>query len=388
MYFRISICRFFHLKTAKKISDVLLWRHKEKQTSTVSFALTVICFKPEELLQQRNDFIMKQKITIQEIADMAGVAKSTVSRYLNNGYVSKEKAALIDKVITQTGYKSNFFAKRLKTKNSKLIGIVMPRLDSYSAGKLLAGFNFILQQLDYQVLILVSNLQVSQEVANIRQLIQQGVDGIIVQSIAITDEHISIVRDASIPIIFTGQNHPDITYLKVNDYAAGHVMGTYIAHLHHKNTVYLGVSPLDVAVGQNRRQGFIDGFLASQPQGRVHFVETDFTFDLAYTKGKKVLAYKPTAVVCATDNIALGFLRYLHEKNISVPQDISLAGFGGYPYSNVSYPSLTTISFDYKHLGAKTAEKLLLMLQNIEVKSEFDNNMIFITQESTQAIKK
>ena len=94
---------------------------------------------------------MTQKLTIQDIANLAGVAKSTVSRYLNNGYVSKEKAMLIDKVIRETGYKSNFFAKRLKTKQSKLIGIVMPRLDSFSAGKLLTGFNIILQQMGYYV---------------------------------------------------------------------------------------------------------------------------------------------------------------------------------------------------------------------------------------------
>lgn len=329
---------------------------------------------------------MKQKVTIQDIADMAGVAKSTVSRYLNNGYVSKEKAALIDKVIEKTGYKSNFFAQRLKTKNSRLIGIVMPRLDSFSASKLLAGFNLILQQEDYQVLILVSDLQIAKEIANIRQLIQQGVDGIIVQSIAITDDHLSIVKNASIPIIFTGQSHDKVTYLKVNDMKAGHIMGNYIAHLNHDNVVYLGVSDRDIAVGIKRRQGFIDGFMSANPKGTVHFVETDFSFDLAYTKGSEVLAFNPTAVVCATDNIALGLLRYMHEKNIKVPQQISLAGFGGYPYSNISYPSLTTISFDYKHLGAKTADKLLMMLKGTKVQSEFDNNLIFITQESTQKI--
>lgn len=329
---------------------------------------------------------MNKKITIQEIATMAGVAKSTVSRYLNNGYVSKEKAALIDKVITQTGYKSNFFARRLKTKNSKLIGIVMPRLDSFSASKLLAGFNSILQKEDYQVLILVSDLQIDKEIANIRQLIQQGVDGIIVQSIAITKEHLSIVKNASIPILFTGQSHPDTTYLKVNDVKAGHIMGEYIASLNHKNVAYLGVSPLDIAVGVDRYKGFADTFLSIIPDGKIHFIETDFNFDTAYKKGNEVLFYKPTAVICATDNIALGLLRYLHEKNIKVPQDISLTGFGGYSYSKVSYPSLTTISFDYKYLGAKTAEKLLSMLHGNAVQSEFDNNMVLLTQESTRKI--
>ena len=329
----------------------------------------------------------EQKITIQDIADKAGVAKSTVSRYLNNGYISEEKAAVIDKVIQQTGYRENFFAKRLKTKHSRLIGIVMPRFDSYSAGKLLTGFNAVLEENGYQSLILLSDLQAKKEIADIRQLIGQGVDGIIVQSVGITDEHLKLAADTAIPLIFTGQSHPDVHYVKVNDYGAGSLMGEYIAKLGHDKAVYLGVSPRDVAVGQKRRQGFEDGFTAHNPHGSTAFVETDFSFDRAYEQGAEVMRHQPTAVVCATDNIALGLLRYLHENNIKVPQDISLAGFGGYPFGSVAYPSLTSLAFDYKYLGAKTAHKLLAMLRGKNVQSEFDDHMIFMTRESTRAVE-
>lgn len=327
---------------------------------------------------------MEKKITIQDIANLAGVAKSTVSRYLNNGYVSKEKATLIDKVIRETGYKANFFAKRLKTKESKLIGIVMPRLDSFSAGKLLTGFNLILERAGYQALILISELNTNKELANISQLIQQGVDGIIVDSINITPKHLKLLKQSNIPIIFTGQSHDQVIYIKVDDYTAGKIMGEYIASLQHQQTVFLGVTPKDKAVGQDRYEGFKQGFLTKNPQGTVIFVETDFNFDTAYNKGDNVMTHHPTAVICATDNIALGFLRYLHEHNLAVPQKISVAGFGGYPVGNISYPSLTSLAFDYKHLGAKTAKKLLAMLQGQPVNSEFDNNITLITRESTQ----
>ena len=330
---------------------------------------------------------MNKKITIQDIANMAGVAKSTVSRYLNGGYVSKEKTTILDKVISETGYKANFFAKHLKAKNSKLIGIVMSRVDSYSAGKLLAGINFILQKKGYQALILISELSQEKELDHILQLIEQGVDGIIVQSIGITKKHLKIVKDAQIPIIFTGQSHEEINFIKVDDKGAGKLMGEYIAKLNHQNVVYLGVSSKDIAVGENRYKGFIKGFKKNAPNGKVNFVKTDFSFEKAYAKGKEVVQNKPTAVVCSTDNIALGLLRYLHEHNIKIPQEISLAGFGGYPIGDVSYPSLTSLAFDYKHLGAKTAEKLLLMINGEQVHSEFDSNMLFLTRESTQKIE-
>ena len=183
---------------------------------------------------------------------------------------------LIDKVIRETGYKSNFFAKRLKTKQSKLIGIVMPRLDSFSAGKLLTGFNIILQQMGYQALILISELNSQKELDNISQLIQQGVDGIIVDSININDNHLKLINQANIPIIFTGQSHDKVNFIKVDDINAGKLMGEYIASLNHQQVVFLGVSPQDKAVGVDRYEGFKQGFLANNPQGKISFVQTDF----------------------------------------------------------------------------------------------------------------
>ena len=86
---------------------------------------------------------MGAKVTIKDVAELAGVSKSTVSRYLNHGYISLEKQKRVREAIEKTGFKSNFFAKRLKTQESKLIGIVLPRMDSVTVGKLLPLVLFI-----------------------------------------------------------------------------------------------------------------------------------------------------------------------------------------------------------------------------------------------------
>ncbi len=117
---------------------------------------------------------MEQKITIKDVAVLAGVSKSTVSRYLNHGYISLEKQEKVRRAIDETGFKSNFFAKRLKTKESKLIGIVLPRMDSVTVGKLLAGISRILDPAGYQGILLVSQLSGQKELENIRNLQQQG----------------------------------------------------------------------------------------------------------------------------------------------------------------------------------------------------------------------
>jgi LacI family transcriptional regulator, sucrose operon repressor len=329
---------------------------------------------------------MERKITIQDIADMVNVSKSSVSRYLNNGYVSKENADKIKIAIEKTGFQTNFFAKRLKTKRSKLIGIVLPRIDSVTVGKLLTGINRRLEEEQYQGLILSSELNVAKELANINNLHQQGVDGIIVNSIAITKRHIELMKSLEIPIVFTGQKSEFVNCVKVDDYQAGQIMGNYVKEKGHKKIVFLGVHEKDYAVGVERKQGFIDAVTNNNQGCNVHFVETGFSFTKAYDRGCEVLKYQPTAIVCATDNISLGIIRYLHEQQIKVPKQISVAGFGGYDVGTVSYPRLTTVAFDFDLIGVRIAQGILDLIEGKELVLNKDVPLQLIERESVMNI--
>ncbi|KAI3350177.1 LacI family DNA-binding transcriptional regulator [Clostridium botulinum] len=329
---------------------------------------------------------MKRKVTIQDIANMVNVSKSSVSRYLNNGYISEEKAKKIQEAIEKTGFETNFFAKRLKTKNSKLIGIVLPRVDSVTVGKLLTGINRALDKNDYQGIILISELDIEKEISNINNLYQQGVDGIIINAMAITKEHIQLVNKLNIPIMFTGQKSDYVNYMKIDDYEAGNIMGDYFKKNGHKRVVFLGVDEWDIAVGIDRKKGFIDEFNKNNLNSDVKFIETDFSFKKAYEKAKEAVDYKPTAIVCATDNICLGVLRYLHENNIRVPEDISIAGFGGYDIGSVSYPTLTTVAFDYELIGEKTAQGILDLINEKDINKDDNSSLKLIERESVRKI--
>ena len=95
---------------------------------------------------------MWKKININEIAKLAGVSRATVSRYLNNGYVSEEKRNIIAKVIEDTGYIPSAQARILRTKKSKLIGVIIPKLDSQSISREILGINEALSKEGYQIL--------------------------------------------------------------------------------------------------------------------------------------------------------------------------------------------------------------------------------------------
>jgi len=330
---------------------------------------------------------MDRKVTIQDIANMVNVSKSSVSRYLNNGYVSEENAKKIKEAIEKTGFQTNFFAKRLKTKRTGLIGIVIPRIDSVTVGKFLNGFNKKLEENNYQGIILISELDIEKELANINSLHQQGVDGIVINSMAITKKHIELISKLSIPTIFTGQKNEFTNCIKIDDYEAGQIMGNYIKSMGHKSIAYLGVNEWDKAVGVDRKNGFIHAVKENNPECDVKFIETDFSFINAYSKASEVLEYKPTAIVCATDNICLGILRYLHENNIKVPEEVSVAGFGGYDIGTVSYPTLTTVAFDYELIGMKTAQGILDLIEGKELEENNETLLRLVERESVKSIK-
>ncbi|WP_294404020.1 LacI family DNA-binding transcriptional regulator [uncultured Clostridium sp.] len=331
---------------------------------------------------------MRQKVTIQDIANMVNVSKSSVSRYLNNGYVSEENAKKIKEAIEKTGFETNFFAKRLKTKRSGLIGIVIPRINSVTGGELLTGINRRLEENNYQGIILISELSIEKELANIRSLSQQGVDGIIVNSISITKEHIKLINRLNIPVIFTGQESEYVNSIKIDDYKAGSVLGTYFKEKGHKKVVFAGVTEDDEAVGIERKKGFIESFEKDNEGCSVEFVETGFSFKKSYEMASEILKYKPTAVACATDNICLGILRYLHENNIKVPEEVSVAGFGGYEISSVTYPALTTVAFNYQLTGEKTAQGILDLIEGKELDEKSEIPLNLIERESVGDLKK
>lgn len=324
------------------------------------------------------------KVTIQDIANMVGVSKSTVSRYLNGGYVSEDTASRISEAVEKTGYRLNFFAKRLKSKNSEIIGVVISRFDSYTAGKILKSLNKKLEEKGYQILILSSELDKKKELECIEKLYQQGVDGIVVMSFEITKDDISVANKLNIPIVYTGQSNNLLKCVKLDDRRAGRILGDYIKDQGHRNIVFLGVNEKDKAVGIERKEGFYEAF--NNIDCNISFIETDFSFNKAYEVSKEVIKQKPTAVIGATDNIILGFVRYAFEKGYSIPEDFSVAGFGGYDVGLAVHPTITTVNIDYEAIGRKAADVVVASIELDEVIEDTEIKLELIKRHSVKKV--
>lgn len=303
-------------------------------------------------------------VTINDIAKKAGVAKSTVSRYLNNGSISKETRKKIEEIIKETGYTPNAFARSLKAQNTNMLGVIIPRLNSASTNEVLEGIDAQARELGYQLVITNSDQNPKRELENIQTLATQKVEGIIMLARYITEEHITLINQAKIPFLFIGQAIDSIHSMIHADYEAGHMIGSHVVELGHEEILYIGVPKYDQSVGINRKQGFLDAVNQNESI-KVEVLETSFSRKDAYEKARDVLPHmKATYVACATDNIAVAFLKAANELGLSVPEDFSLSGFGGYHSTSYVTPSITTVSYPYETLGVEAVRKIHLLINN------------------------
>lgn len=311
--------------------------------------------------------MVDKKITMSDIAKIAGVGKSTVSRYFNDGYVKEETRAKIKKVIDDYNYQPNALAKILKAKQSKMLGIITASLDSPTSSRMMMALDEYVRNEGYIPIIINTNHNESRELQSIESLWKLKVDGIILLATEITRAHRDLEKKIDIPMIFVGQEYDEGISIIYDDYHAGYDVGEYVVKKGHQNIVYLGIEPWDKAVGVTRKNGVLDA-LKDHNIKNVTILETDYSFDHARNMIRDYLDNKiPSVIICATDNHAMACYKEILERGLSMPDDISLVGFGGYEISSFITPSLTTIRFENEEAGCIAGRTLIDLIEEKEV---------------------
>lgn len=327
-------------------------------------------------------------MTINEIAALAGVSRTTVSRYLNNGYVSEEKRRVIQEVIDQTGYQPSVLAQNLRSKTTRYIGVIIPKINSDSISRMVYGIGEVLTSEGYQLLLGNTNNREQEELKYLELFKENHVDGIILIGTIFTPEHKKRLKSLAVPIVIAGQHLTGYSCVYSDDYHAAYEITELLAE---KGTCfgYLGATAKDKAVGQDRRQGFIDalkahGFSITEE----NMLEASFSIHSGYEQAVKLLTANPAidSLFCATDTIAIGALQYLRKCRRSVPADIQITGIGDSSNSQVCSPTLTTAHLYYKTIGMEAAKMLIEQLKYGEaaVNKEVKLGYQIIRRESTR----
>ncbi len=310
------------------------------------------------------------KYTMADIAKETGVAKSTVSRYFNGGYVKDETRKRIKEVVDRVGYEPSEAARNLKSKRTKLIGVVAPTLKSTVTGRQMTEIDNFLKKKGYSTLILNTDHDPSREIEAIEHLSSLRADGIILIATNISEAHQRLQKISRIPILALGQQFRGGTSVIYDDYEAGFEVGEYAKEMGHEDILYIGVSEYDEAVGIKRKKGVLDGLGLPKGATKVNMLETAFSYEDARKVIRSSLKkHVPTLIICATDQMALAALKEATDMGLSVPDDVSIIGFGGYEMSELVNPSITSVRFENEKAGEVAAATLLSMIEEEPVAS-------------------
>ncbi|UDI77881.1 LacI family DNA-binding transcriptional regulator [Staphylococcus taiwanensis] len=303
---------------------------------------------------------------ISDIAKLAGVSKSTVSRFLNDGSVSPQTKEKLSRIIAEHDYQPNQFAQSLRAEHTNIIGAIIPRMNSHAVDETVKGMVHICQQQQYQLLLNYTGLDINAEITALETFSRSKVDGIILMATTLTPQHLEVINKIDVPIILVGQSHPKLNSIIHDDYQAGWLMGDYIGQKKIKHVAFFGVSENDIAVGVKRKQGVLDGLQSYGIQPQTF--ETSFKYEEARQDVVNVLRDKDDFEVCigATDAIALAIHKYYSEHKIHSDK-VQIYGFGGDPMTQLVSPTIKTVKFNYFEAGTKAMSQLhdLIFSENV-----------------------
>ena len=305
-------------------------------------------------------------MNIAEIADMAGVSKTAVSRYFNNGYISEEKRDAIRRVVEETGYRPSVQAQTLRTRKTRMIGVIVPKIASASIGRIVEGLLSVLNRNGYQMLLAVTQNDPKKELDYLSAFCDKQVDGVVLVGTVFTAEHRRMLKELTVPIVIVGQQLSGYGCVFHDDYHASYELTSVLLGKGRRRLGYIGAIQKDKAVGAERYRGYCDAVCdAGCGALAENAVTAAFTIDSGYEKARELLGRCGglDGLICATDTMAAGAVQYIRECGMAIPGEILVAGHGDSEIARVMEPPLITVRYSYEKSGEIAVRMLMEMLE-------------------------
>ncbi len=304
-------------------------------------------------------------MTIKEIAELAGVSRATVSRYLNDGYVSEEKKKILKKVIEENSYVPSTQAQTLRTKRTGTIGVIIPRVNSEAIGGMIDGISDSIAESGYRLMLANTANNEKNEIKYLRAFNENFVDGVILIGTVITGEHKRLVSEMNVPVVVLAQKIEGVSCVYHDDFNSVKALTARMLKKTDK-IGYIGVTERDKAAGLSRKNGYKTA-LGSKgiKYDENYIVKSDFSIEGGYRACKELIEKAPEVrgIICATDNIAVGAVKLLKDRGIAIPDQIMVAGVGGNIFGEMIEPSLTTVRYYYDACGSEAGRLLVDMIK-------------------------
>lgn len=320
----------------------------------------------------------KKRITIHDIARLAGASSATVSRVLSNSSypVSNELKNKIRKIAEEHHYIPNRIGKQLKTDNNLTIGAIIPSISNPFYASVMLGIEEIAQQNGYHVFLCNSKQSSKLEDEYLKTLFENQVEGVIISSISTNQQLLAHLLDLGMKVVAIDQhiNLDRVKQIEFNYRKGGYIAARHLIENGHQKIAYI-TAPLDRHSRKSIYQGYQEALEEAGIPLDKDYVQvaekesSEYDEIFEFNNGRKLarnllhLKNPPTAIFACNDLTAIGAMNELSLHNVSVPQDISIIGFDNIEFGQMVMPALTTVDQPNYEMGRQACNILLNMIK-------------------------
>jgi len=323
----------------------------------------------------------KRAVTVQDVAQRAGVSKATAARVLGGyGVTSAAVKAKVLAASKELGYQPNELARSISTGRSGTIGVIVGDIENPYFGLAVRGISDAARAAGFDVLLANSSEQIEKEQDAVRVLMRKQVDGLIVTPATTFDtRHLQEVHRAGRPMVLLDRAIPGlhVDTVVTDDYVAaseaaqrlihaGHRQIAYISAINTGDSVYRGPHQIDVSTVQDRINGFLDVARRAnleEPQENIRLGATDPLAIRRIVHELLTRPDRPTAIMASDTVIALEVFKTIRALDMTIPDDVSLIAFHDADWTSVTSPPVTVIAQPIYNLGVESTRMLIERIQ-------------------------
>ena len=323
---------------------------------------------------------------LEQVARRAKVSTATVSRVLNNADLVKSSTrARVIKAIEELKYHPNLHARSLAGGKSKTIGVIVSNLENPFFFDIYKTIEADAHAHGSEVVMANTDYRSEQLMTSVRLMIGRRLAGLAAIVSEMAPELIEELKESRTPVVFYDVGTPcqNITNIRV-DYRRGiEKVVDYLHSLGHRRLGFVGHH--DILGPLNERMKAVMDAVARIPELEVRAAANADTLEGGRLATRALLAtgFEPTAIICVNDITAVGALRELRERGLSVPQDISVTGFDNVKLSEFCYPALTTVHIPRDRVGHIISDYLIPKPNGTQTVGEIVIDPEFVVRDST-----
>ena len=296
---------------------------------------------------------MQNRLTIKDIARLSGVGKSTVSRVLNNeSGVSERTRERVEAVMNQHGFSPSRSARAMRGQSDKVVAIIVTRLDSLSENLAVQTMLPAFYEQGYDPIMMESQFSPELIEEHLGMLRRRNIDGVVLFGFTgISESMLASWQDSLVLLAKDAKGFASVCY---DDEGAIITLMQRLFDEGHRHISFLGVPHADVTTGKRRHEAYL-AFCKKHNLSAVASLP-GLGMKQGYEQVASVLTPQTTALVCATDTLALGASKYLQEQRID---NLQVASVGSTPLMKFLHPEIITVDPGYAESGRQAAAQLI-----------------------------